>query len=228
MVNIPKITNTLVILASLAIIVVMSIEVLSPESIPDYHFVIEFQFWMCMIFIVDYLIRFNEAKRKWEFALSNLIFLLVSIPYLSIMEWMELNTSSNLALVVRYIPFVRAIYGFVIVLGYFSRSKITNLFYTYVVTILATTYFSSLLFYSIEASSNSKVTEFGDALWWAFMNLTTVGSDIVASSGVGRTLSVVLAASGMMLFPIFTAYITSQFSSLFDSRKNRSEQESEK
>ena len=41
------------------------------------------------------------------------------------------------------------------------------------------------------------------------MDVTTVGSNIVAVTGVGRVLSVLLAALGMMMFPIFTVYVTS-------------------
>ena len=57
---------------------------------------------------------------------------------------------------------------------------------------------------------NALVTNYTDALWWAFMDATTVGSNIVAITAVGRVLSVVLAALGMMMFPIFTVYITNK------------------
>lgn len=35
-----------------------------------------------------------------------------------------------------------------------------------------------------------------------------MGSNIEAVTGVGRVLSVLLAALGMMMFPIFTVYVT--------------------
>lgn len=41
------------------------------------------------------------------------------------------------------------------------------------------------------------------------MDVTTIGSNVIAVTPVGRVLSVVLAALGMMMFPIFTVYITS-------------------
>lgn len=56
---------------------------------------------------------------------------------------------------------------------------------------------------------NPLVANYGDALWWAFMDVTTVGSNISAITVTGRVLSVVLAALGMMMFPIFTVYVTS-------------------
>ena len=40
------------------------------------------------------------------------------------------------------------------------------------------------------------------------MDVTTVGSNIIAVTTTGRVLSVLLAALGMMMFPIFTVYIT--------------------
>ena len=74
---------------------------------------------------------------------------------------------------------------------------------------MATVYFASLAFFVMEHKVNSLVTDYGDALWWAFMDVTTVGSNIIAVTTTGRVLSVVLAALGMMMFPIFTVYITS-------------------
>lgn len=41
------------------------------------------------------------------------------------------------------------------------------------------------------------------------MDVTTVGSNIYAVTPTGRILSVLLAALGMMMFPIFTVYVTS-------------------
>jgi hypothetical protein len=51
------------------------------------------------------------------------------------------------------------------------------------------------------------VDNFFSAIWWAFMDATTVGSNINATTSIGKILSVLLAAFGMMMFPIFTVYI---------------------
>ena len=52
------------------------------------------------------------------------------------------------------------------------------------------------------------------------MDVTTVVSNIIAVTTTGRVLSVVLAALGMMMFPIFTVYITSII-----ERRNKEKQE---
>ena len=82
------------------------------------------------------------------------------------------------------------------------------LFVSYLTMLLATVYFSSLAFSVLEHKVNPLVHSYGDALWWAFMDVTTVGSNIIAVTVTGRVLSVLLAALGMMMFPIFTVYIT--------------------
>lgn len=74
---------------------------------------------------------------------------------------------------------------------------------------MATVYFASLIFFVLEHKVNPMVTDYWSALWWAFMDVTTVGSNIYAVTPTGKILSVVLAALGMMMFPIFTVYVTS-------------------
>ena len=66
---------------------------------------------------------------------------------------------------------------------------------------------------------------YGDALWWAFMDVTTVGSNIIAQTVTGRVLSVLLAALGMMMFPIFTVYITNLIQQSNKRRKQYYEEE---
>ena len=92
-----------------------------------------------------------------------------------------------------------------IVVGWLTSSKASSLFISYITMLLATVYFSSMIFFVLEHKVNPMVHQYSDALWWAFMDVTTVGSNIYAMTVTGKVLSVVLAALGMMMFPIFTA-----------------------
>ena len=109
----------------------------------------------------------------------------------------------------RFIPLVRGGYAMAIVVGWLTYNRASGLFVSYLTMLLATVYFSSLAFYVMEHGTNPLVKSYGDALWWAFMDVTTVGSNIIAVTPTGRVLSVLLAALGMMMFPIFTVYVTS-------------------
>ncbi len=210
-----SILNTLVIIASIAIIVIMSLEVLYPDIIDDDFPILKFHFAVSIVFLSDFFIRLYKSKKRTRFFLKNILFFIVSLPILSFSVWFGWEVDKSTEFMLRYIFFLRSIYGFVIVFGYLTRSRITNLFYTYIVLITATTYFCSLLFFLVESPINPGVKSFGDALWWALMDMTTVGSNIVAHTNIGRVISVLLAASGMMLFPIFTVYITD----IFNKRK---------
>ncbi|MEG1587548.1 MAG: potassium channel family protein, partial [Bacteroidales bacterium] len=106
-----------------------------------------------------------------------------------------------------------------IVVSWLSYNSISSLFVTYLTILLSTVYFSSLLFYSVEQNLNPLVTQYSDSLWWAFMDVTTVGSNIYAVTSFGKILSVVLAAMGMMMFPIFTVYITDRVTA--ENKKKR-------
>ena len=103
---------------------------------------------------------------------------------------------------------VRGGYALAIVVGWLTYNKASSLFVSYTTMLFATIYFSSLIFYVLEHKVNPLVNGYGDALWWACMDVTTVGSEISAMTITGRVLAVLLAALGMMMFPIFTVYIT--------------------
>ena len=106
---------------------------------------------------------------------------------------------------------LRGGYGLVVVVSWITSSRLTNLFVSYLIILIAITYFSSLLFYAIESKVNSAVSNYWDALWWASMDVTTVGSEVNPVTSTGRILSVMLAVLGMCMFPILTAFITNKY-----------------
>lgn len=200
--------NILVMLASVMIIIVLSVETLYPKEILSMQFILGFQLVICCIFLVDFFIRLSSSDKKGRFFLYNFILLLVSIPYLNIVHWFSIDVNQQVHLILRTLPLIRGIYGVAIMIGWVTRNKINNLFFSYVITIVSVTYYSSIMFYSIEKGVNSQVTNYWDALWWACMDVTTVGSNIYGVTFLGQLLAAVLAGAGMMMFPIFTAYIT--------------------
>ena len=58
---------------------------------------------------------------------------------------------------------------------------------------------------------NDKLHGFGNALWWAWMNVTTVGAEIFAVTAIGKVITILLPTLGMMMFPIFTTYILQEY-----------------
>ena len=202
--------NVLVLLGSVVVIVALSFEVFH-GTMEDYRLYLKIQLWVCLVFLADFFFRFYLSRRKWRFLMHNLIFFLVAIPYLNISDYFGITQPPDVYYVIKLMPLVRGGYGLAVMVGWFTRSRITNLLISYIVILLALIYFSTLIFYSLEHGVNPHVTTYGSAVWWAFMNVMTVGANIFAVTSMGQILTVVLAASGMMMFPIFTAYITSRF-----------------
>ena len=85
---------------------------------------------------------------------------------------------------------------------------ITSLFMSYIVIMLMIVYFCSLIFFKFEQAVNPQVDTYWTSLWWAAMNMSTVGCYINPVTDTGRVLAVVLPISGMIIFPLFTVYLT--------------------
>ena len=168
------------------------------------------QLFICCVFLIDFIVEFFMAHDKGRYLLTHSIFFIVSIPYLWLLDKFGIKVQSpQVAYLLQFVPLARGGYALAIVVGWLTSNKAASLFITYLITLIATVFFSSLVFYMFERNVNPLVTDFTDALWWASMDVTTVGSNIVAVTPEGRVLSVLLAALGMMMFPIFTVYITS-------------------
>ncbi|MBN8550994.1 MAG: two pore domain potassium channel family protein [Deltaproteobacteria bacterium] len=68
------------------------------------------------------------------------------------------------------------------------------------------------LFFIEEHGVNPAVKNFGDALWWSFVTMTTIGyGDIVPHTWVGRCIAVVLVLTAGVLFFGFVALLSSAF-----------------
>ncbi|MFD9332715.1 potassium channel family protein [Streptomyces sp. NPDC060065] len=78
--------------------------------------------------------------------------------------------------------------------------------------------FGSLAVLSVERESpNGNIKTLGDAVWWSFTTMTTVGyGDHAPTTGLGRILAVGLMLSGIALLGVVTANIAAWFISRFE------------
>ena len=202
------ILHILILLLSILLVALISIDTFNGINFYNQPEFEKWQFWICIVFLADFFIELFLSQQKGHYLLTHFIFLLVSIPYQAIIYKFGWIVSEQLSYIIRYMPLIRGGYAMAIVVGWFTSNKITGLFFSYIITLISTVYFASLTFFLFEQGVNPEVKSYQDALWWAAMDVTTVGSNIVAVTPVGRILSVLLAALGMMMFPIFTVYVT--------------------
>lgn len=167
------------------------------------------QFWICISFIILIVaeIVIKRHFTTWEW-ISHVIFLIICVPYLSIIIHYDIQISPRVHYFLRFVPIIRAVYALSIVTGAMSKSWIKGLFFSYLMILVASIYFGSMMFYLEEHYVNSAVTDYWTALYWACMDLTTCGCAINAITPIGKILAVVLAAEGLMLFPVFCVYVT--------------------
>lgn len=202
------------------VVLVLSIFLVIAISLDTFHNVafyreqrfMRVQFLICMVFLGDFVVEFFMSDRKRHYLTTHFVFLIVSIPYNAIVSHLNIVLPSELQYLMRFIPLVRGGYALAIVVGWFTSNRAAGMVITYVLTLFASVYFASMVFYVVEHNVNAQVVDYPDALFWAAMEMVTTGSDIHAITPIGRCLGFVMSCLGMMMLPMFTVYISSVIS----------------
>ena len=207
-----RVMNFIVLMLSILLIVWISIDTFEQVQFLQNGSYMKFQFWVCVFFILDFFVELGFSDDKWRLFRHRIVFLLLSVPYLNIINLMDIHLSHDAIYFVRFIPLARGALAVSIVIGYLSSNAITSLFISYISIILMVTYFCSLIFFQQEAGVNPDVNGYWTALWWTAMNLTTVGCSISPVTVAGKIIAVLLPICGMIIFPLFTVYLTNYVS----------------
>ena len=207
-----KIINILTLVASILLLASLSAEIIYSKEMSQFSGAYSWaMFGVCIIFIVDFFALVVHSEHPWHFLLRNFIVLLLSVPYHTLFMWFDIAVGHNGEMVLSGIVMLRAVMALYITLRWLIARRTTRLLWAYIATVVVCTYFAALFFYEYEAPVNSAVHGFGDALWWACMNMTTVGAEIFPVTAIGKVICVVLPIIGMAMFPVFTVYVTSLY-----------------
>lgn len=199
-----------VVLAALALIVALSVEVIFGDKPHFSRWFLNLQLVICLLFLASFFVGLSEAKSTRGYLFRNSAFLLLSIPYLNILMLTRFGEDRFTILAGGLIPIFRSLLALFIIVRWAVRgSSAKSLFFAYTLAVVLFTYVSALIFYDCEIGANESLSSFGDALWWAGMGLSTAGAQIVPVTAIGKTLGVVLPLMGMMILPIFTSYVLS-------------------
>lgn len=207
-----KALNALTIILTVVLIICISMETfmgeLSSEN-EDSSIYLTIQFWICGYFLLDFIVMLFLSQNKKRFFWRYFIVIFLSIPYVYLSKTFSISFSSEMTYLLRFIPVLRGGAALIVLSRLVIRNSITSLFISYIVLFFALIYFQTLIFYVFEAGVNEQVKSYYDVLWWASMTVTTVGSNIIAITAVGKVSTAALAVIGMTTLPIFTVYITS-------------------
>lgn len=207
-----RVFRTLVLLLSLLLIVYISYDTFEGINFLRNHVYMTFQFWVCVVFMADFLVELAFAQSKRRYLKSRWLFFVISIPYLNIINIYHMQIPADIAYYLRFVPLLRGAYSLSMVVGYVSQNKAVSLLAQYVAILSAAVYILALIFFYQEHGVNPDVVTFWDALYWACLYMTTVGCEYYAVTTVGKIIAVILPILGMMVLPLFTVYFTSRVS----------------
>jgi len=166
-------------------------------------------FLVWVVFLVDYVVRLVLAEHRSTFVRRHLLDLAsVGLPLLRPLQLLRL---------------VRALTILERKLGESLQSRIA-IYVGAVVTLILT--ISSLAVLDAERDANgATITTIGDAVWWSFTTITTVGyGDQYPVTTTGRAIAVALMISGIALLGVITAALASALINRFGEIDEASQQ----
>lgn len=208
-----RVFDAVAVLASIALIVGLSVEIMTGNHVSFSRWYMNLQLVVCLIFMTASVIFALSGPRSIGRIAIGVLFFLLSVPYLNVMGWCGVDLSAAALRPIGFVPVLRSLLAMFLIVNWLVSGKTQRLMTSYAVTVLLFTYISALIFYDYEMGVNPHLTSFGNALWWAWMNVTTVGAAIFPVTAIGKVVCVLLPALGMMFFPIFTVYVSQLYSS---------------
>lgn len=200
--------HLLVLAASVGMIVWISKVTLENKSFLTDDNYMHFQFWVCILFLVDIVAEWSVSPSKWKYFYRHILFIIVSIPYLNILQWAGIELPPRVMYLIKLIPLLRAGYVLAMVSATFTARQSLSMLWVYITWVAVTVYFAAMMFFVEEHYINPQVDTFWTSLWWAFLEMTTCGTNISPITPTGKVLSFILSVEGLTLFPVFTVYIT--------------------
>ena len=161
---------------------------------------------ICIFFLFDFCIRFYQAESKLKFMRWAWIDLISSIPTLDF-----LRAGRTLRLI-RLLRILRAFRSVRHLVNHVFKKKTQGAFTTVSIVAVLMLIFSAIAILQVEDDPNSNIKTAEDAIWWAYVTITTVGyGDKFPVTTEGRIIAAILMTTGVGLFGTFTAFIASWF-----------------
>lgn len=177
--------------------------VLPSETSRVLHF---FDNLLCIYFLFEFFYNLYLAKSKLNFLKWGWVDLLSSIPFLDIFRYGR---------VVRVLKILRLLRGFRStkhIIRFVFRNKKSGTFASVSLIALMLILFSSIAILQVENDNMSNIKTAEDAIWWAYVTITTVGyGDKFPVTTEGRVIGVVLMTAGVGLFGTFAGYVSTFF-----------------
>lgn len=161
---------------------------------------------ICAFFFIEFVVRFARAENKLLFMRWGWIDLISSIP---MVDFLRAGRILRLVRLLRVIRAFRTTHHFV---QHLFKNRAEGTFTSAAVLAVLIVIFSSIAILQVETAPESNIKTAEDAIWWAYVTITTVGyGDKYPVTTEGRIIAVFLMTAGVGLFGTFTAFIASWF-----------------
>ena len=161
---------------------------------------------ICVFFFAEFCIRFYRSENKLAFMKWGWIDLISSVPAVSYLR------AGRVLRLIRLLRLIRAFRSTQSFVKYVFRNKAKGAFTSVTILAILLIIFSSIAILQVEKDPNSNIKTAEDAIWWAYVTITTVGyGDKFPVTTEGRIIAAVLMTAGVGLFGTFTAYVSSWF-----------------
>jgi len=168
------------------------------------------------IFLVEFLIRLYFSKNKIRYVKNNLFDFVAVIPF----DFFTVSPYGSVFKLLKVLAYILRLIDNLKELLY-TNGFIYSLGGTTIITIIG-----SFGMYIFEKDSSQTINSYGDALWWSFVTVTTVGyGDISPSTTIGRTIACVLMLSGIGFLSMLTSTVSTYFLSKTEKNKKKSIEE---
>lgn len=174
-------------------------EILRIVSIADY--------FICLLFLADFVKSLTQADDKWRYLRTwGWLDLLSSIPAAPLLRFGRVGRIIRL---VRTIRVVKEIGG---IRGKAGQSRAASALILLLTCSFLAVIAGAILVLEAEHHHGGNIQTAEEAIWWAFVTMTTVGyGDYVPSTLEGRCIAAVLMIFGIGLFGTFTGYVANWF-----------------
>lgn len=161
---------------------------------------------ICLVFLLDFSTRFYKAENKLKFMQWGWIDLVSSIPMLDFMR------AGRMLRLIRLLRILRAFRSTKHLVQHIFRRRTHGALTAAAIIAVLMIIFSSIAILQVEVDAGSNIKTAEDAVWWAYVTITTVGyGDKFPVTTEGRIIAALLMTVGVGLFGTFTAYLASWF-----------------
>jgi voltage-gated potassium channel len=170
---------------------------------------------VCGVFFLDFLIQLHRAESKVSFLRWGWIDLIASIPNIDFLRW------GRLVRILRIIRLFRGVRSLQRILRMIFHDRIETGVASLGLTLFLLLTFSSICILICEDHADGNIKTAGDAIWWSFATVTTVGyGDKYPLTAEGRILGSFLMIAGVGMFASLSGLAASFFLGVQDRESN--------